>query len=173
MVLPVNAQKTWQSSVLPAVIVPAAISERAILKGVSYTRYALLDRGSYEFVEAPAIPEIVEALVGIASEVTGRPLTHRSHRALRLAPGDYILSSHDRIHEDRPVELTLDLSETEIPDAEIHYRHRGQVYFVVPSAPGSLAIVERGPTVTANHTYVSLRHSGPVVRLMILLGTKS
>ena len=173
MVLPVNAQKSWQSSVLPAVIVPAAISDLEILKGVEWTRWGLLDRASYEFAEAPAIPEILEALVGIASEITGRSLHRRSHRALRLAPGDYILSSHDRIHEDRPVELTLDLSEAEVPDAEIHYRHRGQVYFAVRSAPGSLAIVERGPTVTSNHTYVSLRNKGSVVRLSVLLGTNA
>ena len=56
------------------------------------------------------------------------------------------------------------------PGAEIHYRRRGQVYFRVPCVPNALAIVERGPTVTCNHTYVSKLHpDASVVRLVVLL----
>lgn len=68
------------------------------------------------------------------------------------------------------MELVLDLSPSSTPGAEVHWRHRGQLFFVMPSAPGSLAIVERGPTVMSNHTYVSRRHAGAsVVRLTMLL----
>jgi len=35
--------------------------------------------------------------------------------------------------------------------------------------PNSLAVVERGPTVTRNHTYVSKLQVGVVVRLVLLL----
>jgi hypothetical protein len=74
------------------------------------------------------------------------------------------------VHEDRPVEVVLDLSPAPAPGAEVHWRHRGQLFFAMPSAPGSLAIVERGPTVMCNHTYVSRRNEGAsVVRLMMLL----
>ena len=42
--------------------------------------------------------------------------------------------------------------------------------FQVPSAPRSLAVVERGPTVTSHHTYVSkLAPAASVVRLIALL----
>jgi hypothetical protein len=37
--------------------------------------------------------------------------------------------------------------------------------------PGSLSVVERGPTVTCNHTYVSkLQPTAQVIRLVALLG---
>jgi hypothetical protein len=88
---------------------------------------------------------------------------------VRLVPGDYILAHHDHIHDDNPVEVTLDLSPATVA-AEVHYRRRGQVFFRVPCLPGSLAIVERGVTVTCNHTYVSKLHRDAVVmRLIVLL----
>jgi hypothetical protein len=157
--------------VLPGVIDAthaAAIRER--LEHTGYTRYALLDRGSYEVLADPREPDLFAALLAVAAQATGRSLAFAEARALRLLPGDYLLAHHDRIHAGHPVELVLDLSSATVPDAEVHYRRRGQVYFRVPCAPGSLAIVERGPTVSCNHTYVSKRHVGAsVVRLMILL----
>lgn len=167
--------EAWRASPMPAVIVPAAIGAdlaaeaRATLEATGYARYGLVDRGSYDFVDEPRLPTLVEALVGIASAVTGRTLSPSSTRALRFGPGDYLLVRHDRVHEDRPVELVLDLSTHAVPGAEVHVRHRGQVFFTVPSQPGALAIVERGPTVMANHTYVSKRYAGAsVVRLVVL-----
>jgi hypothetical protein len=57
-----------------------------------------------------------------------------------------------------------------VAGAEVHYRHRGQVFFTFPSTPGALALVERGPTVMCNHTYVSQRTpDASVVRLIVLL----
>jgi hypothetical protein len=161
---------------MPAVIVRDAIGAelaaeaRARLEGVGYTRYALLDRASFEHATAAGETELLEILRALASEVTGRALAVADAHAWRLGPGDYVLVRHDRVHEDRPVELVLDLSPAPVPNAEVHYRHRGQVYFGMPSRPGSLAIVERGPTVMSNHTYVSKLHAGAsVVRLMMLL----
>lgn len=166
----------WTASPMPAVVVPAAVGAalatevRARLERALYGRYALLDRGSYDFLDDPDEPELLEVLAGIAGEVTGRDVRPRSSRALRLGSGDYVLVRHDRVHDDRPIELVLDLSPAAVPGAEVHWRHRGQVYFTMPSSPGALAIVERGPTVLSNHTYVSKRHDGAsVVRLVVLL----
>jgi hypothetical protein len=50
----------------------------------------------------------------------------------------------------------------------VHYRRRGAVFFRVPCVPRSLAIVERGPAVTRNHTYVSKLSNGVVIRLVML-----
>ena len=171
-----STRDAWAATAMPAVVVPAAIGAelaaevRARLESVKYTRYALLDRGSYDEVTTPGEPELLAALEGIAGEVTGRTLVVTEARALRLGPGDYLLVRHDRVYDERPVELMLDLSHVSVPGAELHYRHRGQVFFTVASTPGTLALVERGPTVMCNHTYVSKRHrKASVVRLMVLL----
>lgn len=122
-----------------------------------WRRYTLLDRGSYEYADIP-----VERCHMFAHH--GR-IT--SARAYRLVPGDYILAHHDVLHDDLPLELVLDLSPRPMP-AEVHYRRRGAVFFRVPCVPRSLAIVERGPAVTRNHTYVSKRVAGEVIRLVML-----
>lgn len=161
---------------MPALAVPGAIgaelagAARSRLEHAGYTRYALLDRGSYDEVRSPYEPELLAALTVIAGEITGRSLDVVEAHALRLGPGDYVLLRHDRVHEGRPVELVLDLSPASVAGADVHYRHRGQVFFTFASEPGALALVERGPTVMCNHTYVSKLHVGAsVVRLMVLL----
>lgn len=171
-----STREAWSSSPLPAVIVPDVIGEalaastRRSLEDVGYARYDLLDRGSYEHVASPPLPELLEAVRGVATEITGRSLTVSDVRALRLSAGDYVLVRHDRVHDDRPVEVVLDLSAEAVPRAEVHYRHRGQVFFTSPSSPGSMSLVERGPTVMSNHTYVSKRFAGAsLVRLIVLL----
>lgn len=173
-----SAREAWSATPMPAVIVPAAVGAelatalRKQFERASYTRYALLDRASYDFIDAKKVPELLhvaEVLAGVASEVTGRALTITSGRVIRMAPGDYLLVRHDKVHDDSPVELVLDLSSTVVPGAEVHWRHRGRVYFAMASTPGALALVERGPTVMSNHTYVSKLHSNAeVVRLMML-----
>lgn len=173
-------QKAWQSSPLPAVIVPDVVGSRLAAEvrergsAAGYVRYGLLDRGSYAFAREVREPELLAALTGIASEITGRALVVKDARLVRLVAGDYVLVRHDRVHDDRPVELLLDLSAVPVPGADVHYRHRGQVYFVAPSAPGSLSIVERGPTVMKNDRYVSRRNEGAeVIRLEVLLGEEA
>ncbi len=160
-----------------AVIVPAAVAApvaRALrdLLAPHLSRHALLDRGSYEVatVEPGAFAAPCELARRLAEEHTGRTLEVTEARVLQLSPGDYLLAHHDRIDDDQPVEVTLDLSPAPVPRAEIHYRRRGQVYFRVPCAPGAAAIVERGPSVSCNHTYVSRLHEGArVVRLVVRL----
>jgi hypothetical protein len=164
------------ATMLPAVTVPSAVGRelaaevRSRLARSGYERYRLVDRGSYDVLRDPAEPELLQTLAGIASEVTARSLAPAEARALRLHAGDYLLVRHDRVYDDRPVELVLDLSPSVVEGAEVHWRHRGQVFFTVPSTPGALTIVERGPTVMCNHTYVSKRHvDASVVRLVVLL----
>jgi hypothetical protein len=146
----------------------AAVRERCEQRG--YRRYALLDRGSYDVLANPDEPELLAQLVREAERMADRRLAITESRVLRLGPGDYLLAHHDRIHDDNPVEVTLDLSPAPVEGAEVHYRRRGQVYFRFECTPGALAIVERGVTVTCNHTYVSKLHAGAsVVRLVALL----
>jgi hypothetical protein len=147
-------------------LLPDAVVETASLRAnATYTRYRRIDQASYEYAEA-AVPD---AIVRLACEVTARPLRVISSRLLRLVPGDYTLAHHGYI-EEPAVELVLDVSPAAVPDAAVHYRRRGNVVFAMPSQPGALAVVERGPTITSNHTYVSKRYPGvEVVRLVALL----
>jgi hypothetical protein len=134
-----------------------------------WQRYTLLDRGSYEWTMVDA-PALFATLAARASTLVGRGLSITQARAVKLVPGDYIFAHHDHMHDDLPVELVLDLSPASVP-AEIHYRRRGNVFFRVPCVPGSLAIVELGPTVTRNHTYVSKLHAGAVVVRLVMLAS--
>ena len=145
-----------------AVIVPDVACD---VRLGAFTRYTLLDRGSYEFTDDIDAP--LAELAAIASHHAGRTLAITEARAFRLVPGDYIFAHHDRLHDDYPIELVLDLSPAAV-NADIHYRRRGQVFFRVPCEPRSLAIVERGPAVTRNFCYVSKLHQAVVVRLVML-----
>lgn len=135
-----------------------------------YRRYDLLDRGSYDVAEptGAAIDRGVARMLALAGELTDRTLAAYEVRALRLTAGDYLLARHDRLHDGRPLELTLDLSPFPV-QAEIQYRRLGQVFFRMPCSPRSLAIVERTPAITCNHSYVSkLRLGVEIVRLVVL-----
>lgn len=150
-------------------IIPDAIDglAAAALRERAFVRYGLLDRGSYELADGVAVPADV---VAHAAAATGRTLRVIASRLLRLTAGDYILAHHDPLRDDNPVEVVLDVSPAAVPGAEVCYRRRGQPFFHVPCAPGSLAIVERGPTVTSNHAYVSRqRPDAVIVRLIALL----
>jgi hypothetical protein len=162
MVLPV----TTLGELFGAALIVPDVGRFAI--AVTYERFGELDRGSYDI--APA--EVPAALVQIAERVTHRSLAVGDARVLRFAPGDYRLAHHDPPFDGNPVEITLDLSEAPVPGAEVHYRRRGQVFFRFPSQPGAMAVVECGPTVTRNHTYVSRRQTASVVRLVARLVTR-
>lgn len=171
MVLPVSLDDllaTRSAVLVPDALDRAAIADaRARLERAGYTRYALVDRGSYEHVDAPALPELVAALERLVSQATGRALALVDARALRLAPGDYLLARHDRLRTGRAIEVVVDLSPASVPGAEVHYRQHGQVFFRVPAVPGTAAIVPTNPTVTCNHAYVSKLHAGAgVVRVV-------
>jgi len=150
----------------------AELRERFTTAG--YTRYALVDRGSYDELRDPSDLELFAALITIASEVTERTLALVEARVIRLGPGDYLLARHDQPRAPGHVELMLDLSPAVVPGAAVHYRRDGNVTFAVPSQPCALSIVGRDPSVTCNHTYVSKLHaSGSVVRLVILLAHRA
>lgn len=132
-----------------------------------FTRYALVDRGSYEYADDVAVPP---ALVALASEVTARTLRVASARVLRLVPGDYVLAHHDPLHDDHRVEVTIDLSPGVVERAEVRYQRRGKAFFRFPSQPGAAAIVERDPATRCHHTYVSkLLEGAVVVRVVVQL----
>lgn len=133
----------------------------------AYTRYALVDRGSYEFCDDVAVPP---ELVAQAADVTQRSLRVASARLLRLSPGDYLLGHHDHVHDDHRVEVIVDLSPAVVSGAEVRYRRRGAVFFRFPSTPGAASIVERDPATQCHHTYVSKLAVGAiVVRLVVVL----
>ena len=159
------------TTVVPGVVDPTTAADlRRRFEQAGYARYGLLDRGSYDVLRDPAEPALIGRLVELARTQSGRALVATEARVLRLRPGDYLLAHHDPPRDGLPLELVLDLSPSGVPGAEVHYRRRGQVFFRVPTTPGALAIVERGPAITCNHTYVSKLHaSAEVVRLMLLL----
>ena len=159
------------ATVVPDAVGPSLAAElRARLDRAGYVRYALLDHGSYEVALAPDEPTVLAALAGVAGQLTGRALVVADARAVRLGPGDYLLARHDRGHDDRLVELMLDLSPASVPDADVHYRRHDQLVLQVVSRPGALSIVERGPETACHHAYVSKRHAGAcVVRLVVRL----
>ena len=109
----------------------------------------------------------------LATAATGGAGVVRACFAVRLRAGDYVLAHHDLV-ESGPiagVEVMFDLSEAVVPGAVVHYRRRGQVYAELPSDPSAAAVVERGPAVTSNHTYLSKAvGAATVVRLVVRLG---
>jgi hypothetical protein len=157
--------------VTPDVVDAARAAEvRSRLARTGWTRWSLLDRGSYEWIDSPDEPELLAAIVAFARETTKRDVAVEHARAVRMVPGDYVFVRHDRVYDDRPIEVVVDLSAAPVSGAEVHYRHRGQVFFVFPSQPGAAAVVERGPTVMRNSAYVSKRlGNAEVVRLFALL----
>jgi hypothetical protein len=153
-----------------AVIVPEVVRPTLVRGGWSFSRYDLLDRGSYEYAVDVHEPELFALATREAGRATARVLRVVESRVLRLGAGDYLLARHDVVHEGFPVEVILDLSPSVVPRAEVHYRRRGAVFFRFPSQPRALSIVERGPSVTCNHTYVSKRYlDATVLRLVLLL----
>lgn len=138
----------------------------AAMPAVSLHRYALLDRGSYQFADdVPAPP----GALALAQEVTARPLRLLSTRLVVLGPGDYVLARHDPMHDDHRVELVYDVSPAPAP-CEVRYQRRGAVFFVFPCTPGAACVVERDPTTQRYQTYVSKLHAhARVARLVVQL----
>ncbi len=157
--------------VVPDVIDAAFAAElRARIAETGYARFALLDRGSYELCARVEEHTLFAVLATLVARETGRVLAVTEARALRLRAGDYLLAHHDRLRDDNPVEVMLDVSAARVPGADVHYRRRGQVFLRVASAPGAASIVERGPSVGCNHAYVSrLRADAEIVRIVALL----
>jgi hypothetical protein len=155
--------------VLRVIIVPDLANGARIRGDWTWQRYTQIDQASYDYADAIDEPALADLALRAASRVANRELKLGETRALRLHPGDYLLAHHDRVHEGYPLEVVFDLSEREVPGAEVHYRRRGNVFFRFSSQPGAASIVERGPTVTCNHTYVSRRQDATVTRVVMLL----
>lgn len=156
--------------VLSVIIVPDIASAAPVRGNWQWERYAMIDRGSYEIARDVDEPELAAIAARAATLAMNREVTVRHARALRLSPGDYLLAHHDQLYEDFPIEVMFDLSAQEVTGADVYYRRRGNPFFRFPSRPGAAAIVERGPTVTCNHCYVSKLHEGvTVLRLVMLL----
>ena len=156
-----------------ALVIPDAVdrARAADLRArATYARYGLVDRGSYDAGSLVLDAALTKNIVDLANRATNRSLAIEDARVIRLCAGDYILAHHDRLSEGNPVEVTLDVSPAPVPTAEVHYRRRGQVFLRFPCVPGTAAVVERGPTVTCNHTYVSKLHTtAEVIRVVALL----
>ncbi len=159
-----------------AVQVEAAIAPQlaAFARGAlaldRFQPYPNIDRGRYAFVDEPELPALTDALLALACARTELPLHVVSTRAVRLGPGDYLLSHHD-VRDDVPsVELIADLSERAVAHAAVHYREDGRPFFIVRSSPLSVAMTARSPATAANHTYLSKRYAdAAVLRLMLRL----
>lgn len=155
-------------------MIPIGSRTATLIEGVSLElerpalqRYPRIDRGAYSWGEVTDLARLAPLLAHIDPDDPRRQLA--CARVVVLGPGDYILAHHDPMPEagESPLELVLDLSPAPTRGAELYYRRRGAAFLAVPATPGTLAIVERGPTVTANHTYVSKRYpDARVIRLM-------
>jgi len=155
-------------------MIPIGSRTATLIEGVSLPielpalqRYPHIDRGAYSWTDVTDLARLAPLVAHIDPADPRRELV--CARLVVLGPGDYILAHHDPMPEagELPLELVLDLSSAPTPGADLYYRRRGAAYFSVPAIPNTLAIVERGPTVTANHTYVSKRYpSARVVRLI-------
>lgn len=151
------------------IVVPDLVGDAAVRGGWRWERYGLIDRGSYEIARDIVEPALADLALRAATKAMTRELKLGEAYALRFAPGDYFLAHHDRVYENFPIEVVFDLSPTVVPGAALHYRRRGKVFFVFSSQPGAASIVERGPTVTTNHTYVSKLQTASVTRVVMLL----
>jgi hypothetical protein len=156
-----------------AIAIPDVIADvaavRARIEAGTWTRYSLVDRGSYAY-QTPELPDVIAAMLRAAEAIRRRPQHVVEARLIKLVPGDYVLAHHDRAHHG--LELALDLSGAAIDGVEIHYRQLGEVYFAFGGPPGAMAMVERDNSVICNHTYVSKLHRGAsIVRLMVRLRT--
>src|SRR5262249_47981050 len=119
---PALARRMVLPVMLPATIVPCA---HAVPVPARFERFREIDRASYELASIEPPP----ALVALAASVTDRALQPVAARMIRLVPGDYLLAHHDHTHDDRRVELMLDLSPAIVPGAEVRYRRNGAVFF--------------------------------------------
>lgn len=148
---------------------PEALARDAIaaLDAIGWARYALIDRGQYDHIDSPSGVEVlVELMTRLASHQLGFDVRAVWTRALRLAPGDYVLSHHDVRHDEPLLECIADLSAV-ASDFAVHYREGGRPHFVVPNQPLAISLVARTAASAANHTYVSKLHQAPmIVRLV-------
>jgi len=165
----------FHSAPIPAVVIPDVLSPAAArpirdaILAADFTPFDLAPRGRYAFLDGARDAAFEGALVAVAETIVARRLRVARSRWTRLVHGDYALLRDDR-DEDPSVELTLDVSERASGGAEICYCHRGRLVFAAPQIPGTLTVVERGPSIRRYERYLSRRvGDAEVVRLRIVL----
>lgn len=158
--------------------VPATLARDAVaeLDAQGWTRYAMIDRGQYDYIDSPSttgpratavsVRSLVELMTRLASQQLGFDVRAVSTRAVRLSPGDYALSHHDLRHDEPLLECIADLS-AGASEFAAHYREGGRPHFVVPNQPLAISLVARTAASAANHTYVSKLHRGPAITRFI------
>lgn len=166
----------YRAAPIGAVIVPGAVTAalagglREELRSAGFTPWFVADRGRYAVNDGVEVPELFDSLRALAAHLAGEALEISGSRFLLLRRGDYALRKDDQVPEERSLELTLDLSERPTGAAEVIYTHRGEPFFVVPQAPGSVALVERAPTVRRYDRYLGHRvGEAEVIRLRLAL----
>jgi hypothetical protein len=157
---------------LPYVEVPDAVSEALaarLREGVAQApcqRFELVHRGRYERCDEPDAA-LLTSLAAAASFVAGAAHAPVRGTWLRMRRGDYALASDD-VPPHADLELVLDVSERAAGEGQVLYTHRGQTFFAMTQAPGTLALVARGPTVRRHVRYLSHR-AGDAVLLRLVL----
>lgn len=167
----------YRGASIPAVLLPDAIPAparaaiRSRLAGAGLQPFDLAHQGHYAFNDTWTEPALFEGLAAIAEHIAGASLEITSARWIQMVRGDYALIRDDDAPPDRSLELTLDLSAAPaLGGGEVCYRHRGQLVFAVSPAPGSLALIERGPTIERYTRYLTHRAmEAVVVRLRLAL----
>lgn len=150
--------------------IPATLARdvAAAFDAHGWMRYALIDRGQYDYIDGPpGVEALVEPMTRLASTQLGFDVRAVWTRALRLTPGDYSLSHHDVRHDAPLLECIADLS-TAASSFAVHYREGGRPHFVVPNQPLVISLVARTAASAANHTYISKLHQGcEIIRLVV------
>jgi hypothetical protein len=162
---------------IPAVLVPDAVSSalaaslRARVAG-ALEPFEIADRGRYARTREARDGDLEASLLTLASsELSGADLAIASVEWLRFVRGDYALSKDDVPQASPALELTLDVSSGATGEAEIVYaRQSGEIVFVAPQEPLSLALVARVPSVRRYARYLTHRvGDAEVLRLRIVL----
>jgi hypothetical protein len=172
-----QAVAAYCAAPIPAVVLPDAISAparaaiRSRLAETGLQPFYLAHRGRYAFNDTWVDPALFEGLAVIAEHLAGASLEIMGLCWIQMVRGDYALIRDDRPTARRSLELTLDLSEAPVEGGgEVCYRHRGQLFFAVTPAPGSLAVVERGTTIERYTRYLTHRVADQgIVRLRLAL----
>lgn len=170
-------RRSYAEQPLPHVEVPGVVSVAlagAVRESLATSRFEAFDlapAGRYERCSEPPSPELSATLVEVASFLAARPLAPISATWIRARHRSYALLAGDKVAEGTVAELVLDISERSINEGQLIYTHRGQPYFAATQAPGSLALVARGPTVQRYLRYVTHRAGdATLLRLILLLG---
>lgn len=165
-------RRAFGESPLPFVEVPQAVSPglarqlREMASAARYERFDLAHRGRYERAgEGDAA--LLASLAAAASFIAGTAHAPMHATWLKMRRGDYALLRDD-VPPHAALELVLDVSERAVGEGQVLYTHRGQTFFAMTQAPGTMALVARGPTVQRYVRYLNHRTSDAVLFRLVL-----